>query len=541
MSDFAQSRTIEGSRVWLRNTIGIAGVVAVCGLVQAWLAPGSRIETVPYQHGNVSMWKSVLEGHLRFPLTTLSDVSLLDAIEVGAIVAGTLLAGLLLWRAKDVVPVVREDLFQRTAPRARTSSVLRRSDAFIALGFLIAFGALHLVAGLALAESQAFQAMDILFENDTLRTIKDLAVAEAPHRRSQVHPLFVLLLNPVGSLIVPLVDSPQTAALLLNATLGALAVVLAYLFFRVRGGEAGVAALLALVFGLSASQLLFGAIPGTNALAACSLALTYGLFWLSLTRRRIWIWAWIAVGILSFGVTSTNFVQTFVCFVFTALALAPSEGHTRGRVIARALVLGTVVIAISAVLATAQQRLFDADPFYLSLSYEGENQNATLAILRQPLTVAVQLLKHMFLVDFVAPVPNVWTVMRGTFPAVTFASSWNYTAFGWAAAAVWITVLASGIRAFARLRQRQPAFVGGITACILFNLALHAVYGVGEKGKIEYFVYSGNFTFLVFVVASSSWLDPERPAGTGRLVLLASLLAINGVWIVGKLLDLYTF
>ncbi len=541
MSDGEESARPAGPGGWGRTVGGLAAVLAAAGAVQAWLRPGSRIETLSYLHRDVPFWKSVLEGHLEFPLRRLTDAWMMSAIEAGLIAGGVVFVALLLWRAKDIAAVLREDLAGRERSEAPAPPVLSSGDRRVALALLAAFAVLYFAAGQTLAETRAFDTTDVLFENDTPRSIQDIAVAGTKHRRSQVHPLFVVLLNPVGSQLAPWVGGARTAAVALNAILAGLGVALAYGFFRIRGGERGTAVALAVVFGLSASQLLFGAIPGTNALAACSLIGSYGLFWLCLGRRRLWLWAWIAVGVLSFGVTLTNFVQTFVCFAALAVTLGRHEGFGPGRAVARAFVLGTLVVAIAAVLAALQSALFHkAEPFFLPGSYEGEARNATLAILGQPVMVAVQLAKALFLVDFVAPVPNTWRLMQEGIPAVTFTSSWNYSAFGWAAAALWISVLASGTAAFARLRRREPAFVAAITLCLLFNLALHSVYGVGEKGKIEYFVYSGNFTFLVFVVASSAWLKPAGRAGRGRLVVLATLLAINGAWILAKLIELYS-
>ena len=99
----------------------------------------------------------------------------------------------------------------------------------------------------------------------------------------------------------------------------------------------------------------------------------------------------------------------------------------------------------------------------------------------------------------------------------------------------------AGVRevAFARSFKKESAFATAIGLSLLFNLALHCLYGVGEKNKIEFFEYSGNFTFLVLIVVSSRWFQAERRPSVGPLVVLAVLMAVNGAWLLRELLELY--
>ena len=101
----------------------------------------------------------------------------------------------------------------------------------VAFGLAIAFAALYAAFGLLLAGTPAFLEYDLLFEIDTPRSVEDFAVFRGSHDRTSVHPIFVLLVNPVGSLLSLLVGSPETAAVLLNALLGGAAVGLAFLLF----------------------------------------------------------------------------------------------------------------------------------------------------------------------------------------------------------------------------------------------------------------------------------------------------------------------
>ena len=141
----------------------------------------------------------------------------------------------------------------------------------IALMLLISLFIVYYFLGSSLATTKAFSEGDILFELDTGRAINDLARLSGGHDRTSVHPIYVLLANPWGSLLHVLTGSELKAALLLNSFFGATGVSMAFIFFYLYGGRLINSLLLALVFGFSMSQLFLSATPDTASLAICSL------------------------------------------------------------------------------------------------------------------------------------------------------------------------------------------------------------------------------------------------------------------------------
>ena len=54
---------------------------------------------------------------------------------------------------------------------------------------------------LASTPGRPFELTNALFQLDTPRVIGDMTVPDSDHSRTKVHPLFVILVNPIGSLI----------------------------------------------------------------------------------------------------------------------------------------------------------------------------------------------------------------------------------------------------------------------------------------------------------------------------------------------------
>jgi hypothetical protein len=101
----------------------------------------------------------------------------------------------------------------------------------------------------------------------------------------------------------------------------------------------------------------------------------------------------------------------------------------------------------------------------------------------------------------------------------------NYSAVGWAAVTAWLALLAYGIIAAARDRQRWPLWAVA-AVWIAFNIGLHSYWQF--RGSI--FIYAGHphIAFLMLALAGA----PRARAGYGYAALVglvALLMAINNM------------
>ncbi len=388
----------------------------------------------------------------------------------------------------------------------------------------LGFAALFLFLG-SRVPSRAVLKDDVLFGADVARVVDDLTARGGDHYRTKVHPFFVLLLLPAGSLLRRVTASPYGAARVLTSLCGAAAVALLHrLLLRVPQLPRPAAVLLAVVFGMSFSTLIFAAVPETYIFAAISILPVYFLLLaapsspdpaaassMSADRGRR-PFAWGAAALSSFAITSTNVVQALWGLLLDAryrrLPTPPSV--PRRRQLATA-VLAAAAVAVS--LTLIQARLYpSAQPFW---NLEEERGYTATSNLLQPAAYA-RAGRAVFLDAIVAPTHEVVdrkVVTAGGVPA----APWGPAAAGlWG---VWMVVAAVG--SARRYREHAPAVLA-IAGSLGFNLLLHVVYGNEQP-----FLYSAHWTFLLVLGVALGYPTRRPRLALAGLGTLAAVLAAH--------------
>jgi len=389
--------------------------------------------------------------------------------------------------------------------------------------FFVFFSVYFIISG-QLQASGAFDEFDVLFEMDTPRAIEDMVVLREDHSRTRVHPLYVLMVNPVGAALAWLVGDEVLAARILNSALGALGVALAFAFFTRYGRSAFDATILASLFGVTASQFFISAIPDTISLGVVSLILLYTLFLTSLREKRLHYLPWFLAGIFTLGVTTTNFAQAGILF-FIANLNAHSNNRI-GRAILHSAVYGLAVMTAGAALALLQKAIYPTTAlFFLPQSFTGELGYASPLFFEQPRIVLSYLVRTFLLINITAPAPRFFEIPGLQNPGVTFAASSDYSLIGWTALAQWVGLMLFCIAKILSKKQNLIFFIG-IGVCLAFNFLLHSFYGVTPT-RIELFLYTGNLTFLVMTPLAEAFLPKWDNVFRILLLALLVMLAIN--------------
>jgi hypothetical protein len=126
-----------------------------------------------------------------------------------------------------------------------------------------------------------------------------------------VHPFVLLIIRPLVSLTALLLKGDKLyAAFVLVALTGALCVFLAWYFVKHTTDNSIYALLIASLLGASAAHLVFGSLIETYIFLAAVM-----LIFLVLLLKDKPMFALILTGVLSFGITITNFAQTAITFV----------------------------------------------------------------------------------------------------------------------------------------------------------------------------------------------------------------------------------
>lgn len=396
---------------------------------------------------------------------------------------------------------------------------------------LIGFFSLYLSIGIFFSKTSAFDEPDTLFGCDTPRVILDIAKFRANHERTNVHPLFVLLVNPFGVFLKLLIRSGMDSAVILNSFWGSAGAALSFLFFWLFSKNIFNSLLLSVLFGLSMSPLFFGSVPETYSLALCSLLCTHILFWVSVQKEKRSFPLWILAGVFSFSVNAINFAQTLVGFTLLTLSLSKGKKISRANGIAIVSFVG-FVLGSAALLALVQKAIYPSSSlFFLPREAGKEFTFVTDLLLKKPSTIIPKILKEFFLINFIGPAPEVFQVPVRINPIARFPNTLQYSFIGWSGAVLWLGLLLGGVVKTCFSKRQTKLFFMGILLCLALNLALHSFYATQEI-----FVFSGNFTILVFLFLShySIWRSLFIRLVLMLLVLLAGF---NNLMVIQTVLD----
>jgi hypothetical protein len=305
-----------------------------------------------------------------------------------------------------------------------------------------------------------------------------------------VHPLILILVLPLTRFCRFFLND-ISAGIVINAGFGILGCYLAFLSYRKLTGDGLDPLLYTLFFGFTGSQWILSAVPDSYSLGAVSVVFAFLLLIFCLSNQKLYSLFWVLAGILSFGVTITNFVTTLICFC-TAMA-----GLKTDKKFLRFLIYICIVLGFVTALNHMQLFYYPGSKLWYrpaEFSYEAQYMNFG-RLLESPARVLAEVLKNFFLFNVVLGEPAVVALKQG-------GMGWSYyeqcrisLPLGIPALALWLFVLAVGMMEKTSLYLKNPLF----RACCLsiaWNLGIHLVYGINEI-----FLYSAHFTFPLILLS----------------------------------------
>ncbi len=345
-----------------------------------------------------------------------------------------------------------------------------------------------------------------------------------------VHPFAFLIFRPLTWLIALLLNGNAFyAALLLNAGVGGVCVLLAWIIVR-RWTNTTYALLLASVLGVSVAHLLFSTYLETYIFSAAALI----AFVLALQSENKPLKALVPIGLLVFGITITNFIQTVILFLFAEFKI--------GKIVR----YGLIVLASAAALAYLQVRLYPtSQPFYdmtymLAERRYSASSNTPERIYKRGYVMA----RTITLFSVVGPRPLALLKEVGcTFPCFkTYKPHYgadlitSYAGFGSWLARVWFGILLLALGLYLWKLFKLPKGVpleSALLLVIFFNFVLHVFYGDDPM------LYSPDWTYAVVLFVAlgfKNFADIKWLQWAG-LVFLSALMVNNWGFLHAMLVD----
>ncbi len=352
-----------------------------------------------------------------------------------------------------------------------------------------------------------------------------------PYWRS-MHPTVLLILRPIVALAgVFLAGNWTLAALVVTAAAGAVCVFLVWQVAWNAMRDQAYALLIAAIFGISTSQIIFGALVETYIFSASLLL----LFLMALQNQKTPFSTLVSLGVMTTGITITNLIQN----VLSLLVFKPNVKLT----FRFGMMVVSSVIALSLVNNIVYPR---SNPLFIIPATIGTEQTNFHSVSASRIQLAI---RELLVYSEVAPHPVVLTD-RTVYPRF-----WFYTEvltprkkmveeigqyeglLGTGVAYFWVTLIGASVIAFVHQLWKRTGQGGrtplALALMLVFNFSLHVFYGN------ELFLYTPHLAYalILFVFLSLSIFLKQRWYMPVLFVFLL-LTLVNNVSFLASMTDI---
>ncbi len=331
------------------------------------------------------------------------------------------------------------------------------------------------------------------------------------------HPFTYFIFRPFGLTLNLFTNDPTFSAILFNALAGGLCVYLMWLLVKRKFGSKTYAFLMAFFLGASASHFCFGSVIETYIYSALVLL----LFILLAEREGTSIFALVAVGVVTFGITLTNFVQNLFGFIVS---------RPRWKEIIR---FAGWAISISLILTYLHAYFYPASKlFFLVPDVQNEDKFFLDIFILPDWMIEGRLFylaRTVLLYSVIAPKVFILTTEVGsTIPEFRFYKispgvfhQTNYDGLGQILVIIWALMLAvsGAVFLWRFFREKKIEMPLAFALCLLFNFAIHVNYGQ------ELFLYSPDWTYALILFAAYG-LSPFAKNRLFQAAMLAFLVLL---------------
>lgn len=388
-------------------------------------------------------------------------------------------------------------------------------------------GAMFFLINLIIARALNHPALGInsvLFEADAGPWMTILASPEGDVINRSVHPLTLILIRPIVRLAAGMMgDYWQLGGIIVSAAAAGTCVFLTWVFVLRAVKIKSYAFLVSILFGASATQLVFGSLTENYIFGTAALITFFLLIQAGEKRFSILV----PSGLLLFGITITNLAQGVIGLFFHNFGWRKLIQYT-------ALVLSIGILlttAVNAMYPGIQTFFFVPSDLSFEFNFVKTSQNTPSTQFPQKLQVVA---RTMFLYNAVGPSPIKAVSKKPPFPTIdikTFDVRENRLASYRGAAniplALWLVLLAGSLIEFIRTMRssRHTSLMYSLLGVLAFNFILHLFYGT------ELFLYSPYWMYaLIFFIALALSEFSHKIEIQIFLMITVFSLMVNNLW-----------
>lgn len=439
----------------------------------------------------------------------------LDLYVCSSVVAGA-------WGAVILEQIEKRGLYQAFR-KTKLFGFLKENLPGIYAGFI--FLLVNLILARAI-NSLRFNIHSIIFEADAEPWLNIMGYPDGYDVNRAVHPLVLITMRPFTRFIGLFMGENWFLSPMISISIASGATVLmAWTFLKRAVKNDTYAFIFTLLFGATASHLLFGAITETYIFGMASLM--FFMLLIQADEKRFSIL--IPAGLLVFGVTVTNIAQSMIGLFFKKFGFR--------RLVRYGVVLLTTAIVLTAFVSMIYPN--NQTFFYVphDILFEARFSQPIYASPMEQLTRRAKTVgRAIFLHGTLAPTPiEDYTEKQTARPKIKF-KTYNvkdnivakYEGLANIPLALWIVLMAAAALFFGKnLRTQDTPLLLSLLGGIAFNYFLHMNYGT------ELFLYTAYFTFLVifFVAVSLKGLAERLWFNMALTIFLLMAMANNARFI----------
>ena len=330
---------------------------------------------------------------------------------------------------------------------------------------------------------------NVAFDMDCPRVLGDLSIINYNHYRASVHPLFIIIFQPLILLLTKFMSSSILAIIFLQSIISTISSFFIYKLLKKILNNSKKALLITFIFALSSGQVLFTTQVETYIYAQFFLVLMWYYFFIIQNKEYRFLDYLIIVvfGILSLSITITNFIQ----FIIALLLLFLLNKNNNNSFLKSILIL-FCVLAFSVFLATIQNLIWSTAPnffvkgvndFINSSSEESLYISTNITFKNFENISNILFANSLYLTKFVFP-EGAYLVFNNT----------NVTSVLSFILSLYLIIL--NIKYIIKSKNiiKEDKYYIAITLSLLFNLILHLIYGNSIS-----FLYICHFNFLLLI------------------------------------------
>lgn len=351
-------------------------------------------------------------------------------------------------------------------------------------------------------------AWDYLFSSDTPRIINDFSSIFGNHYRTNVHPLFILVFQPIILLMTGVTQNNMLSIVIFSSFISSLQVVVMYKTLTIINKSKKIAMLLSILFGVSCANIIFSFTIELYNIAGLFLQLLwYETICIIKKDKRVDktdYYKLIILGVMSLGITVTN----YVIFVIISLILLLSK-----KINLKKIIQINIIIIISFLLLNIFQALvWNNTPLVIGKS--GSSQELTKSSVN--FNINKEKIKNVIKNSYYNTLIGNKIIIKNEkyidFNKIYFKNKIIITS-------IYILLIILIIKN----RKKDFLIKLGIVLSLLFNSIFHLIYG-----NTSVFLYAEHFTYLIFILCGCC-LEKETKIKILTMYSLIIYFVINNI------------